>query len=219
MNHIKEWNQMLTKIAENYDQNQQVQQSVSFLKSIIEGKAVAISKNVQLLPEQMPLPKEIKKKNQIAVFSDGACLGNPGPGSWAAFAQNNIGEVIFESSSFDGNTTNNRMELQGVINGLLRVIDHSGNKSNSFEVFVYSDSKYVVDGANQWMPNWKKNGWKKADQKIPENLVLWQKLDLVLSDKCFIKVHLHWVKGHAGHAQNEYCDRLCQTLLKQVLGQ
>ncbi len=221
-NQNKEWNNALEQIAENFTQDQKVQHAVSYLKSVIGGPQVVkkANKNLNMLAaDQMPLPAEIKKKNQIAIFTDGACLGNPGPGSWAAFAQDSKGEVIFESTSFDGNTTNNKMELQGVINGLLRVIDHSAGKSNCFEVFVYSDSKYVVDGANQWMPNWKKNGWKKADQKTPENLALWQKLDEVLPHKCFTKVHLHWVKGHAGHPQNEYCDTLCQNLLKQVLGQ
>lgn len=219
MKQIKEWNKALNQIADNFQQDLRVQQSIDFLKSMIESAPMSYNEQKTKLPEEMPLPNVIKKKNQIAVFSDGACVGNPGPGSWAAIAQNNLGEVIFESTSFDGNTTNNKMELQGVINGLLRVIDQAEANVESYEVFVYSDSKYVVDGINQWMPNWKKNGWKKADQKSPENLHLWQQLDELLPHKAFTKVHLNWVKGHAGHPQNEYCDRLCQNLLKQVLGQ
>ena len=216
------WLQVLEEIEQKFQVDQRVQQSVTYLKSAITGKPqlanLKENSSAKLLPEQMELPDVLKSNKQIALFSDGACLGNPGPGTWAAFAQNSKGEVLFESSSFDGNTTNNKMEMQGVINGLLRVLDQAEGKKNVFEVFVYTDSRYVVDGVNQWMPNWKKNGWKKADQKTPENLALWQQLDEVLVHPGFIKVHLLWVKGHAGHPQNEYCDKLCQNLLKQVLG-
>lgn len=224
MSDQQRWFQILEEIEQKFPTDQKVQQSISYLKSAIVGKPITANGKAKssvaanLLPEQMELPETLKSNNQIALFSDGACLGNPGPGTWAAFAQNKDGEVLFESSSFDGNTTNNKMEMQGVINGLLRILDQTEGKKGVFEVFVYSDSKYVVDGANQWMPNWKKNGWKKADQKTPENLALWQQLDEVLVHPGFIKVHLHWVKGHAGHPQNEYCDKLCQNLLKQVLG-
>jgi ribonuclease HI len=217
------WIQTLEQIQQRYVDNPKVQQSVDFLKSVILDLPSRFVTTTRSSPkssmiEDMPLPKEISSKEHIAVFSDGACVGNPGPGSWAAFAQDHEGNKIFESSSFDGNTTNNKMEMQGVINGLLQILDHADGAKQVFEVFVYTDSKYVVDGVNQWMPNWKKNGWKKADQKSPENLVLWQELDELLKHEGFIKVHLHWVKGHAGHPQNEYCDKMCQNLLKQVLG-
>lgn len=211
----------LDALADKYSHDKKALQAVNYLKSLITGDKISNGNLVtnNLMPAQMPLPSEINKKNQMGLYSDGGCLGNPGPGAWAAFAQNHLGEVVFESTAFDGNTTNNRMEMNGVINGLLRIIDHAEGKRGCFEVFVYTDSKYVVDGVNQWMPNWKKNGWKKADQKTPENLVLWQQLDEVLVHPAFIRVHLNWVRGHAGHPQNEYCDRLCQNLLKQVLGQ
>jgi len=217
------WIQTLEQIQQRYADKPKVQHSVDCLKSVIldlPSRFVTTTRSnlKSTAIEDMPLPKEITAKEHIAVFTDGACVGNPGPGSWAAFAQDFEGNKIFESSSFDGNTTNNKMEMQGVINGLLQILDHADGAQRVYEVFVYTDSKYVVDGVNQWMPNWKKNGWKKADQKSPENLVLWQELDELIKHEGFIKVHLLWVKGHAGHPQNEYCDKMCQNLLKQVLG-
>lgn len=213
-----EWIKTLDEIEQAF-QNARVHHSIKFLKAIINGEEVEEGKkNVISNPEEMPVPSQITEKHHVALFADGACVGNPGPGAWAAFAQDHAGKLIFESNSFDGKTTNNRMELQGVINGLLNLKEHFDNKKGSCEVFIYSDSRYVVDGATQWLTSWKKNGWKKSDQKVPENVEYWQQLDNLIVDNCFIFVHFYWVKGHAGHPQNEYCDSLCQRLLKQVLG-
>ena len=153
------------------------------------------------------LPTPILNSDEIALYSDGACRGNPGPGSWAFIAQNHEGELVYSSSGVSKLTTNNKMELQGVIEGLLFVSDQPQNFK---KIFFYTDSKYVVDGITSWVKGWKRRGWKKADKKAPENLEQWQELDQ-LNEK--FNVEFIWVKGHAGHPQNELCDRLANEAL------
>jgi len=153
------------------------------------------------------LPTPILNSDEIALYSDGACRGNPGPGSWAFIAQNHEGELVHSSSGVSKLTTNNKMELQGVIEGLLFVSDQPQNFK---KIFFYTDSKYVVDGITSWVKGWKRRGWKKADKKAPENLEQWQELDQ-LNEK--FNVEFIWVKGHAGHPQNELCDRLANEAL------
>ena len=153
------------------------------------------------------LPTPILNSDEIALYSDGACRGNPGPGSWAFIAQNHEGELVHSSSGVSKLTTNNKMELQGVIEGLLFVSDQPQNFK---KIFFYTDSKYVVDGITSWVKSWKRRGWKKADKKAPENLEQWQELDQ-LNEK--FNVEFIWVKGHAGHPQNELCDRLANEAL------
>lgn len=153
------------------------------------------------------LPTPILNSDEIALYSDGACRGNPGPGSWAFIAQNHEGELVHSDSGVSKLTTNNKMELQGVIEGLHFVSD----QPQSFKkIFFYTDSKYVVDGITSWVKGWKRRGWKKADKKAPENLEQWQELDQ-LNEK--FNVEFIWVKGHAGHPQNELCDRLANEAL------
>lgn len=161
-----------------------------------------------------PVPKEILSNDlAVAVFSDGGCRGNPGVGAWASMAQNSAGDILFETSGFNSNTTNNRMELEGSINGLKELISQQNGIefTAKIEVHVYTDSKYVVDGMNQWLSGWKERGWRKADNKAPENLMYWQQLDELVS--FFWSVSFHWVKGHSGHPQNEHCDRLCNQAM------
>ena len=110
-------------------------------------------------------------------------------------------------------TTNNRMELEGALQAL-EALTREDTKALSKSVFLYSDSKYVVDGIEKWVPGWKKRGWKKADKKEPENLALWQELDTVVGK--FKKLRFQWVKGHAGHPQNEYCDQLANQALDEA---
>ena len=153
------------------------------------------------------LPTPILNSDEIALYSDGACRGNPGPGSWAFIAQNHEGELVHSRSGVSKLTTNNKMELQGVIEGLLFVSDQPQNFK---KIFFYTDSKYVVDGITSWVKGWKRRGWKKADKKAPENLEQWQELDQ-LNEK--FNVEFIWVKGHAGHPQNELCDRLANEAL------
>lgn len=158
-----------------------------------------------------PLPKEVKQRKAMALFSDGACRGNPGPGAWGVLGQTPDEKIAFEKSQMEFETTNNQMELMGAIEGLEELIK-LGQEGE--EVFLYSDSKYVVNGITQWVWGWKKRGWKKSDKKTPENLSLWQKLDELRLR--FPKIHFRWIKGHAGHPQNEYVDQLANNALDRA---
>lgn len=136
----------------------------------------------------------------ILLFTDGACSGNPGKGGYGAILQYNSFEK--EMSRGFVCTTNNRMELMGAIVGLEAL-------KEPCHVDLYSDSKYLVDAIEKgWVFGWRKNGWKKSDKKSALNVDLWQRL-LELMEKH--DVTLHWVKGHAGHKENERCDRLAVT--------
>jgi len=178
--------------------------------------------------DSVPLSKESKSLGKpdiaddyiVALYSDGACRGNPGPGGWGVLAQNNNGDVLFESCGFERDTTNNRMELSGAIESLRQLKnlykeEGRGEQVLGERILLYSDSKYVVDGIQKWVPGWKKRGWKKADKKTPENLDLWQDLDLLFSE--FTNLEFRWVKGHSGHPQNERCDELVNIAIDQNL--
>lgn len=174
--------------------------------------------NFDFTTTDFTLPDEMRGLSQgFAVFADGACRGNPGPGAWATMIQDTKSEIILKSSGVDVPTTNNKMELEGVIRGLKGLIEkwiEDGISDRESPVFVYSDSKYVVEGIEKWVPGWKARGWKKADNKDPENLLLWKELDqLRLS---FDKINFLWVKGHAGHPQNEMCDRMANLALDEA---
>ena len=134
---------------------------------------------------------------KIEIFTDGACSGNPGPGGWGAVLRYN--GVEKELSGGEAETTNNRMELTAVISALLAL-------KEPCEVFLTTDSKYVCDSVLKgWVYTWKSNGWRKADKKPALNVDLWEQL-LELLEKH--NVTFNWVKGHAGHLENERCDRL-----------
>jgi ribonuclease HI len=164
------------------------------------------------------LPEELRDLNQAyAVFADGACRGNPGPGAWAAIIQDASANILLKSSGVDVPTTNNKMELEGVIRGLKGLIEKwvdEGFSDRETPVWVYSDSKYVIEGIDKWVPGWKSRVWRKADNKEPENLVLWQELDDLKSK--FNKISFVWVKGHAGHPQNEMCDKMANLALDEA---
>lgn len=169
-------------------------------------------------PKNYPLPSEMNNLTKgYAIFSDGACRGNPGPGSWAVVIQNHLGEFILKSSGVDIPTTNNKMEMEGAIRGLRGLMEkfvEDGFSQSNEPVFIYSDSKYVVEGIEKWVPGWKNRGWKKADNKIPENLELWKELDALKHN--FENIQFHWVKGHDGHPQNELCDQMANTALDEA---
>ncbi len=132
----------------------------------------------------------------VEVFSDGACKGNPGPGGWGALLRFKDQEK--ELWGGEAGTTNNRMELMAVIRALEALKRPS-------RVRVYTDSQYVHKGISEWMRKWKRNGWKTADRKAVKNDDLWRELDSLASRH---EVEWHWVKGHAGHPENERADRL-----------
>lgn len=133
----------------------------------------------------------------VEIFTDGACSGNPGPGGYGAILRCEGREK--ELSGGEPHTTNNRMELLGVITALEAL-------KFPCEVRLTTDSKYVVDGITKgWAAGWKKRGWKKSDGKPALNTDLWDRLLQLLS---IHKVEFCWIKGHAGHEENERCDRL-----------
>ena len=134
---------------------------------------------------------------KIELYTDGACSGNPGPGGWGAVLVYKGTEK--EISGFEKETTNNRMELTAVIEGLKAL-------KEPCEVELTTDSKYVADALiNGWAKSWRKNGWKKSDKKPALNPDLWEEL-LELCEAH--KLNINWVKGHAGHPYNELCDAL-----------
>ena len=136
----------------------------------------------------------------VDIFTDGACSGNPGPGGWGAILRFN--GVEKELSGGERETTNNRMEMTAVITALSAL-------KESCEVTLYSDSKYIIDSVTKgWAVGWRSRGWKKADKSPALNADLWEKL-LALLEKH--KVTFEWVKGHAGHPENERCDTLAVT--------
>ena len=139
----------------------------------------------------------------VTLYTDGACSGNPGPGGWGAILAYNGAEK--ELSGGESSTTNNRMELTAVIEGL------SALKEPCI-VELYSDSKYVIDGLSKgWAEGWRKNGWKKADKKPALNPDLWERL---LDLTRIHTLHYHWVKGHADNPKNNRCDELAVAASK-----
>ena len=134
---------------------------------------------------------------KVEIYTDGACSGNPGPGGYGTILRFNGQEK--ELSAGYKQTTNNRMELMAIIVGLEAL-------KEKCQVAVYSDSKYIVDAVNQgWARRWEKNGWMRNKKEAAKNPDLWERLLDLLDEH---QVKLHWVKGHAGHAENERCDQL-----------
>ncbi|WP_407946690.1 ribonuclease HI [Pararhizobium mangrovi] len=134
----------------------------------------------------------------VEIFTDGACSGNPGPGGWGAILRYNGTQK--ELSGGEAATTNNRMELMAAISALEAL-------KTPCEVALYTDSNYLRDGIRSWIDNWKKNGWKTAAKKPVKNAELWQALDAARERHT---ISWHWVKGHAGHAENERADELAR---------
>ena len=142
-------------------------------------------------------PKRSRKMKTVEIYTDGACSGNPGPGGWGAILRYNGTEK--ELSGGEEQTTNNRMELTGVISALSAL-------KESCIVELYSDSKYVIDALEKgWAVSWRQKSWKKADKKPALNPDLWEKL-LELTEKH--EMRYHWVKGHADNEFNNRCDKL-----------
>jgi ribonuclease HI len=141
---------------------------------------------------------------KLIAYTDGACSGNPGPGGWGALMQATDGETVVKERELKGGeaqTTNNRMELLAAINALESLTRRT-------EITIVTDSNYVKNGITSWIFGWKKNGWKNAAKKPVANAELWQRLDDVNSQH---DVTWKWVKGHAGHPENERADQLANA--------
>ena len=140
----------------------------------------------------------------LKIWTDGSCLGNPGPGGWAFVATD--GKNRAERSGGEKDTTNNRMELTAVIRAISAARKHD-------EIEIHTDSQYVKNGTMVWMTNWKKNNWRTADKKPVKNQDLWQQLDELVS---LVKVHWVWVRGHNGEELNERCDELARGAAEKL---
>ena len=141
---------------------------------------------------------------ELKAFTDGACSGNPGPGGWGVVLQAiNAGEIVKERklSGGAGETTNNQMELMAAISALETL-------ERASTITVVTDSSYVKDGVSTWIHGWKRNGWKTAAKKPVKNVELWQRLDAAQARH---NVTWEWVKGHAGHPENERADALARA--------
>ena len=140
----------------------------------------------------------------LKIWTDGSCLGNPGPGGWGFVATD--GKNIAERSGAEPETTNNRMELLAVIRALTAARKHR-------ELEIHTDSQYVKNGMTSWVKNWKKNDWRTADKKPVKNQDLWMELDRLAND---IKIHWFWVRGHNGDEMNERVDTLARTAAESI---
>jgi len=140
---------------------------------------------------------------RVTIFTDGACAGNPGPGGWAAILV--CGERRRELSGFEPATTNNRMEMQAAIEALESLTERT-------EADLYTDSQYLRLGMQEWLAKWKRNGWRTSDKKPVKNADLWERLDALATSH---HVRWHWVRGHAGHPENERCDELANEAIRR----
>lgn len=143
-------------------------------------------------------------KRHVEIYTDGACRGNPGPGGWGAVLIAGAHRKTLHGGERE--TTNNRMELTAAIEALRAL---KGRR----EVVLHTDSRYLMDGIREWLPGWKKRGWKTAAKKPVKNVDLWQRLEKALERH---EVSWHWVKGHAGHPENERADALARAGIEQV---
>lgn len=140
----------------------------------------------------------------VELFTDGACRGNPGPGGWGVLMRS--GSHSKELCGGEPETTNNRMEMMAVIEGLAAL-------QRPCQVRVTSDSTYVLKGVQEWLPNWKKRGWKTASKQPVKNVDLWQRLDGLIAQHT---IEWQWVKGHSGHPENELADQLANRGIDQL---
>lgn len=148
------------------------------------------------------VPEQDRKT--IEIFTDGACSGNPGPGGWGAILRFQGRDK--ELSGGHPETTNNQMELQAAIEALKAL-------KEPCSIVLYTDSQYLRQGITLWIHNWKRNGWKTSDKKPVKNQALWEELDGL------VKMHAinwHWLKGHAGHPENERCDELARNEIDRL---
>lgn len=210
--HLKSLNSIGKWLEESKALTEEIRMALDLLRGAVNASPDAFENNSD---GNLPAPGEIADEPRtLALYTDGGCRGNPGPGAYAFVLQRHDGQILGEGVEFDVMTTNNRMELLGVIRGLSEarnVLREQNQDPLLTKIKVVTDSKYVVDGMKSWVDGWKQRGWRKADNKAPENLELWQALDQ--ERQRFMQIEWMWVKGHAGHPQNEYCDRKANEVM------
>lgn len=143
--------------------------------------------------------------DEVLIYTDGACRGNPGPGGWGAVLRYGDNEKLLYGG--ESETTNNRMELTAVIRALECL------KHNKRRVRITTDSKYVLQGITEWIQGWKAKGWRTASKKPVMNADLWQALDALVQQ---FDIDWHWVKGHSGHSENELADELANRGIDEL---
>jgi len=148
-----------------------------------------------------PLPERLP---HVVIYTDGACSGNPGPGGWGAILA--FGDREKELKGGEANTTNNRMELMAAISALEAL-------KRPCRIDLHTDSQYLRDGVTTYLARWKRNGWRTADKKPVKNIDLWQRLDTAMQPH---QINWHWLRGHAGHAQNERADVLAREAIAEI---
>jgi len=147
----------------------------------------------------------VSAEDRVTIYTDGACSGNPGPGGWGAILK--FGDRVKELSGGEPVTTNNRMELSAAIAALEAL-------KKPCTVDLHTDSQYLRNGIMSWIHGWKRNGWRTASREPVKNVELWQRLDQALAQH---KIVWHWVKGHAGHPDNERADELARSGMSPFL--
>ena len=141
----------------------------------------------------------------VEIYTDGACKGNPGPGGWGVLLRHNGKEKTLKGA--EPHTTNNRMELTAAIMGLAAL-------TRPCQVDLYTDSQYLRQGMMEWMAQWKKKGWRNSKKEPVKNVDLWQKLDELATRH---QIKWHWIKGHAGHPENELADTLANQAIEELV--
>ena len=179
---------------------------VNFESRSIPGKNRAICDVMQVNRRHTASKDERMSTSaeQVEIFTDGACSGNPGPGGWGAILRR--GETEEELFGFSPHTTNNRMELIAVVEALAKL-------DEPCEIVIYTDSRYLKDGITSWIKTWKRNGWKTSNREPVKNRDLWEAIDSAAG-----KHHIEWkwVRGHVGHPENERCDELARDAIRHA---
>lgn len=176
-----------------------------YLSILDQANAVHQEQAVQTQEEKSAhdFPEALSTVRHLVIHTDGSCLGNPGPGGWAAIIQG--AGITTEISGGAENTTNNRMELFAALEAIESV--------DAPVIKLVTDSKYVIDGIGSWMANWKENKWRTKDNKPVKNADLWRRMDMAIVG---VKLEMEWVKGHSGHPLNERADALAQAEAKKI---
>jgi ribonuclease HI len=174
-----------------------------FKDLLAQANAVTQAHAEEAREERLEQREPVNVARQVTIYTDGSCLGNPGPGGWAAIIQG--GGITTELSGGMNDTTNNRMELTAALEGL--------ESTDASRVRLVTDSQYVIKGIEEWMPNWQRNNWRTQGNTPVKNADLWRRMAMAIKS---VDLKLEWVKGHSGHPMNERCDSLAQEQARLI---